>query len=110
MGRGSCRPTHASPALGLAGRGRARRGSSAIPSRRSAWASSITPPSDDRRPPSEAAVIFDRTAGNENGGIVWSVMADVVAADGWAGMASETEFCIISKAHTTSARLALCPS
>ena len=42
---------------------------SAIPSRRSAWARSMTPPSDDKRPPSKAAVIFLRqTAGNGNVG------------------------------------------
>ena len=38
----------------------------AIPSRRSASHSSITPPSEDRRPPSKAAVtFFPRMAGNE---------------------------------------------
>ncbi|MGY3622172.1 hypothetical protein ACVJGD_008368 [Bradyrhizobium sp. USDA 10063] len=48
---------------------RARR--SAMPRRRSAWARSMTPPSDDKRPPSKAAVIFLRpTAGNRNGCIV----------------------------------------
>ena len=41
---------------------------SAIPIRRAACASSITPPSDDSRPPSNAAVSFlPRTAGNQNG-------------------------------------------
>ena len=37
-----------------------RRAASAMPSRRSAWASSMTPPSEVIRPPSKAAVIFLR--------------------------------------------------
>ena len=38
----------------------------------------MTPPLDVSRPPSNPAVIFLRaTAGNENGGIVLSVMASV---------------------------------
>ena len=49
---------------------------SAIPIRRAASASNITPPSDDNRPPSKAAVsFFPRTAGNQNGRVVSSDMA-----------------------------------
>ena len=58
-----------------------------MPSRRSAWASSITPPSEVIRPPSKAAVIFLRwTAGKENGRRLSSVMAGVarsILAQGW---------------------------
>ena len=51
-----------------------------MPSRRSAMASSITPPSEVSRPPSKSAVIFrPRTAGNANGGIVSWVMAGVAS-------------------------------
>ena len=47
------------------------------PKRRSARESSITPPSEDSRPPSNAAVDFlPSMAGNENSGIVSSVMAN----------------------------------
>src|SRR5215218_3064982 len=60
--------------------GMKRASRSAIPSRRSAWARSMTPPSDDKRPPSKAAVIFLRdTAGNGNVAVVWSGMAGVAA-------------------------------
>ena len=53
------------------------------PSRRSAWDRSITPPSDDKRPPSKAAVIFLRpTAGNGNVAVVSSGMAGVAALKG----------------------------
>src|SRR5438105_2807381 len=49
-----------------------------MPSRRSAWASNITPPSELIRPPSKAAVIFFRqTAGKQNGRRLSSVMAGV---------------------------------
>src|SRR3954470_3637592 len=49
-----------------------------MPSRRSAWASNITPPSELIRPPSKAAVIFLRqTAGKQNGRRLSSVMAGV---------------------------------
>ena len=42
----------------------------------------ITPPSEEMRPPSNAAVTFlPSTAGNENSGFVSSVMAAVVGAD-----------------------------
>ena len=62
------------------GNARARR--SATPKRRSAIARSITPPSEVRRPPSKAAVTFlPWTAGNENSGIVSSVMAGVAGAE-----------------------------
>lgn len=55
---------------------------SARPSRRSASASSTTPPSEAMRPPSKAAVNFLRlTAGNAKGNIVSSVMAGVAASD-----------------------------
>ena len=47
-----------------------------IPNRRSAIASSMTPPSEVSRPPSKAAVTaFRPTAGNENGGRLKSDMA-----------------------------------
>ena len=49
-----------------------------MPSRRSAWASSMTPPSEVIRPPSKAAVTFLRSmAGNENGSRLSSLMAGV---------------------------------
>src|SRR4051794_19931248 len=58
-----------------------------MPSRRSAWASNITPPSELIRPPSKAAVIFLRqTAGKQNGRRLSSVMAGVarvIPAKGW---------------------------
>src|SRR3954469_22172050 len=58
-----------------------------MPSRCSAWASNITPPSELIRPPSKAAVIFLRqTAGKQNGRRLSSVMAGVarvVPAKGW---------------------------
>ena len=60
----------------------ARVGWSAMPSRRSAWASNMTPPSEVIRPPSNAAVIFLRsTAGNENGSRLSSIMAGVAASN-----------------------------
>jgi hypothetical protein len=62
--------------------GIARASRSAMPSRRSAWASSMTPPSELRRAPSKPAVSFLRsTAGNENGSRVSSVMAGVAPSD-----------------------------
>ena len=62
--------------------GKQRASRPATPSPRSAIASSITPPSEVRRPPSNAAVTGLReTAGNENGRRLSSVMA---------GEASET--------------------
>ena len=65
---------------------------SAILIRRAATASSITPPSDDRRPPSNAALSFlPRTAGNHNGSVVSSVMAGVAGSMGWIGLASTTK-------------------
>src|SRR5881275_1827004 len=58
-----------------------------MPSRRSAWASNITPPSELIRPPSKAAVIFLRqTAGKQNGRRLSSVMAGVahvIPEKGW---------------------------
>jgi hypothetical protein len=60
---------------------------SANPRRRSAAASTITPPSDVMRPSSNAAVIFlPRMAGNENGSSISSVMAGVarkMRRQGW---------------------------
>ena len=57
---------------------------SAMPRRRSAAASSITPPSDVRRPPSNAALTFlRRTAGKSNGSRVSSDMAGVARAMAW---------------------------
>ncbi len=41
---------------------------SAMPSRRSAWAKSITPPSDVIRPPSKAALTFFRATGGRSKG------------------------------------------
>jgi hypothetical protein len=67
------------PAKILVGRQGARR--SATPNRRSARESSITPPSEDIRPPSNAAAtFFPWRAGNENSGIVSSVMPAVAGA------------------------------
>src|SRR5713226_6125959 len=67
--------------------GIARASRSAMPSRRSAWASNMTPPSELIRPPSKAAVIFlRRTAGKQNGRRLSSVMAGVrasIPAKGW---------------------------
>src|SRR5713226_542239 len=67
--------------------GIARASRSAMPSRRSAWASNVTPPSELIRPPSKAAVIFlRRTAGKQNGRRLSSVMAGVrasIPAKGW---------------------------
>ena len=61
--------------------GMQRAGGSATPKRRSAIDSSITPPSEESRPPSNAAVTFlPATAGNENSAIVSSVMAAVAGA------------------------------
>ena len=58
-----------------------------MPIRRAAAARSITPPSDDSRPPSKAAVIFlPPTAGKVKGSIVTSVMAGVACGDGVAGI------------------------
>jgi hypothetical protein len=55
-----------------------------------ARARSMTPPSDVRRPPSKAAVIFLReTAGNENGRIVSSVMASVASRGPRAGLVQQ---------------------
>ncbi len=60
----------------------------ATPSRCSASASSITPPPEVIRPPSNAAVTFLRpTAGNVNGRDVSSVMADVGGPDVAEGLA-----------------------
>lgn len=65
--------------------------------RRSAAASSMTLPSEEMRPPSNAAVIFLRpTAGNENGKNVSSVMAGVARAIWSEGQASTTESYAIS--------------
>src|SRR5713226_2051744 len=67
--------------------GIARASRSAMPSRRSAWASNMTPPSELIRPPSKAAVIFlRRTAGKQNGRRLSSVRAGVrasIPAKGW---------------------------
>ena len=67
--------------------GKQRASLSAMPRRRSAIDSSMTPPSEVRRPPSKSAVTFLReTAGNENGRRLSSVMAGEVGAvrrEGW---------------------------
>jgi hypothetical protein len=48
--------------------------------------------SDDRRPPLNPAVSFlPRTAGNQNGRVVWSIMARVAGSTGGQGWASTTE-------------------
>ena len=82
------------PARGLESRrsGMKRASRSAIPSRRSAWARSMTPPSDDRRPPSKAAVIFLRER-LETGRwqVVSSGMAGVAALQSVAGSVSATK-------------------
>ena len=55
---------------------------SARPSRRSAWASNMTPPSELIRPRSKAAVTFFRsTAGKENGRRSSSVIVGVARFD-----------------------------
>ena len=72
------------------GRQRARR--SATPKRRSAIDSSITPPSEESRPPSNAAVTFlPSTAGNEKSGIVTSVMVAMAGAKARKELVSATE-------------------
>src|SRR5271157_4099669 len=67
--------------------GKRRANRSASPRRCSAIDSSMTPPSDVRRPPSKAAVTFLREmAGNENGRRLSSVMAGAAGAkraEGW---------------------------
>src|SRR3981081_194678 len=75
-----------------------------MPSRRSAWASSMTPPSELIRPPSKAAVIFLRwTTGKQNGRRLSSIMAGVACLDLGKGLASATESYAQSKAYATSA-------
>src|SRR5665647_1502966 len=79
---------------------------SAKPRRRSAIARSITPPFEVRRPPSKAAVIFlARTAGNENGRIVSSVMAGVAFAVEGDGVGFATESYAASALYATLANL-----
>src|SRR6267378_3995826 len=76
---------------------------SAMPSRRSAWANSMTPPSELIRPPSKAAVIFLRwTTGKQNGRRLSSVMAGVACLDPGKGLASATESYARSNAYATS--------
>src|SRR6266849_1648666 len=75
-----------------------------MPSRRSAWASNMTPPSELIRPPSKAAVIFlRRMAGKQNGRRLSSVMAGVGRLDPGKGLAKATESYARSKAYATSA-------
>ncbi len=63
----------------------------AMPRELSTAASSMTPPSEVMRPPSNAAVIFLRcTDGSENGSRVSSVMAGVAASDS-AGLGLDTQ-------------------
>jgi len=58
-----------------------------IPTRFSAKANNATPPSDDNRPPSKAAItFFGLMVGKENGNSVSSDMADV------AGLVTVEEF------------------
>src|SRR5271167_2941489 len=79
---------------------------SAKPRRRSAIARSITPPFEVRRPPSKAAMTFlARTAGNENGRIVSSVMAGVAFAVEGDGFGFATESYAASALYTTLASL-----
>src|SRR5580693_2035682 len=86
--------------------GNTRANLSAEPSRRSAIARSITPPFEVRRPPSKAAVTFlARTAGNENGRIVSSVMAGVAFAVEGDGVGFATESYAASALYTTLASL-----
>src|SRR5271156_5161283 len=69
--------------VGARGWERERPSRLATPSRRSAIANSITPPSEVRRPPSKAAVTFlARMAGNENGRGFSLVMASGALAGG----------------------------
>src|SRR5215472_940323 len=76
---------------------------SAMPSRRSAWASRMTPPSELIRPPSKAAVIFlRRTAGKQNGRRLSSLMAGVARLDPSKGLASATKSYARSNAYDTS--------
>jgi hypothetical protein len=60
-------------------------------SRRSAIASSMTPPSDVSRPPSKAAVIYlGETAGNENVRRLLSIMAGGALRCGeWVGVSNQ---------------------
>src|SRR5580693_4559205 len=86
--------------------GNTRANLSAKPRRRSAIARSITPPFEVRRPPSKAAVTFlARTAGNENGRIVSSVMAGVAFAVEGDGVGFATESYASSALYTTLASL-----
>src|SRR5580692_8801330 len=86
--------------------GNTRANLSAKPRRRSAIARSITPPFEVRRPPSKAAVTFlARTAGNENGRIVSSVMAGVAFAVEGDGVGFATESYAASALYTTLASL-----
>ena len=86
--------------------GKQRASRSAMPSRRSAIASSITPPSEVRRPPSKAAVTFLRaTAGNENGRRLSSVMAGVAGAVRREGWRSATKSYALSALYATLASL-----
>src|SRR5271163_2332815 len=79
---------------------------SAKPRRRSAIARSITPPFEVRRPPSKAAMTFlARTAGNEKGRIVSSVMAGVAFAVEGDGVGFATESYAASALYTTLANL-----
>src|SRR5450759_2424795 len=86
--------------------GNTRANLSAKPRRRSAIARSITPPFEVRRPPSKAAVTFlVRTAGNENGRIVSSVMAGVAFAVDGDGVGFATESYAASALYTMLASL-----
>ena len=86
-------------ARGIAPIGNAARQTLATPNRRSAIESSITPPSEDIRPPSKAAVTFlPWTAGNENSGIVSSVMAAVAGAKARKGLVLATKSYAIPEA------------
>jgi hypothetical protein len=84
---------------------------SAMPSRRSASANTITPPSELIRPPSNAAVIFlPATAGNENGSNVSSVMAGVAEIEQVKRMASTPNPYAPSSLYATSANFKSEPS
>ena len=77
---------------------------SAMPSRRSAAARSITPPSELMRPPSKAAMTFLRdTAGKEKGSSVLCVMAGVAALKRAEGLVSQLKFYAASGTYATPA-------
>ena len=91
--------------------GKQRASRSATPSRRSAMASSMTPPSEEMRPPSNAAVTFlPWTAGKEKAGNVSFVMAGVAGQCSGNGLVSATESYAVSVTYATLDTLPTAPS